>query len=375
MEFFRPSWMEVHLDRIADNYRAIQGFIGPKSQVMAVVKADAYGQGMEPVVKTLEAVGCRRFAVATVDEALSLREGGVAAGLLVLGPTGPSSTEALVRQGISITVTDLDMLPLLSDAACRVDRPALCHIKVDTGMGRIGFLPSELEPVLDRFFSFPGLTLAGIFTHFATADGADRSYMDRQFQRYLQVLQRLGDRGIAMPLRHCCNSAAMLRAPEMHLDACRPGLALYGLYPPHCPRPVELKPAFEVKTRIVLIRDLPEGQGISYRLQYYTDRPSRIAVLPIGYADGLSQSMSGRISVLIQGQRAPQVGVICMDQMMVDVTSIPQAHKGDDVVILGSQGQEQITAEELAAARPSAISYEIPLAFSKRIPRVYPGRS
>ncbi len=368
--FFRPSRMEVHLDRIAGNYRALRDLAGPKSQIMAVIKADGYGLGMKAVAQALEEAGCRLFATATADEALALKEEGLSGGLLVLGPIVPQAADPLVRHGISVTVTDLELLPFLSAAARRFDRPARCHIKVDTGMGRIGFFPEELEKVLEAFFSFPGLALEGLFTHFATADEADRSHMDLQFRRYRALLDLLERRGLKA-LRHCCNSAALLRAPEMALDACRPGGALYGFYPANCPRTVALKPAFEVKTSVALVRELPAHFGISYGLQYRTNAPARIAVLPLGYADGLCRSMSGRFSVLIRGQRAPQVGALCMDQMMVDVTAVAGAQKGDEVVIVGTQGQETIAAEELAAARPGSIAYQVPLSFSKRIPRVY----
>ncbi len=368
---YRPSRMEVNLDNVAFNYRSIKDHVGSGVQLISVVKADAYGHGVLEVARRLAREGCQRFAVATSDEAFFLRESGIGESILVMGPTSYAAAGELVRQGVAVALTDLEMARALSRAAVREGIRAIVHLKVDTGMGRIGFLPDEIPSLLDEITTLPGLYLEGVFTHFATADEGRLDYTATQYRRYLVALSILEGRGVRIPLRHVCNSAGTLNSPEKHLDACRPGVILYGMWPSgDCIRPIELRPTFEVKTSVAMVRRLPAGSGVGYGLRYMTRGEEEIAVLPIGYADGLSRAFSMKINVLVKGVKVPQVGNICMDQTMINVTGLG-ASVGDEVVIIGRQGDQVITPDDVASARQNTINYEIPIMFSKRVPRVY----
>lgn len=363
--------MEVNLKNIRSNYRTIREYVGTGPQIMAVVKADAYGHGAVPVARALLEEGCVRFAVATPDEALELREAGIKEPVLVLGPSPYNVAEEYVKHNISAAFTDVDFAKAMNKAALQEEKKALLHMKIDTGMGRIGFLPDEVPSVLDEIAPLKGIMLEGLFTHFATADETRLDYTEAQFEKYKSVLDLLEKKGIKIPLRHVCNSAGTLNSPEKYLDAVRPGVILYGMWPSgECIRPIELKPTFEVKTAVSLVRTLPPKSGIGYGLKYMTRGVENIAVLPIGYADGFSRSLSMKVDVLIKGHRVPICGNICMDQTMVNITSIPDVEVGDEVVIVGRQGEETITPEEIASAR-NTINYEVPIMFLKRVPRVY----
>lgn len=368
---YRATRMEVNLQNLRHNYNAIKEHVGPGPQIMAVIKADAYGHGVIPVARALLEEGCQRFAVATPDEALEIREAGIHQPILVLGPSPCKVAPEYIRQNISAAFTDMEFAKAMSEAALQEDKPALLHMKIDTGMGRIGFLPEEVPQVLDNMSSLPGIELEGLFTHFATADESRLDYTETQFSKYTQVLNLLESKGVRIPLRHVCNSAGTLNSPEKYLDGVRPGVILYGMWPSgQCIRPIDLKPTFEVKTEVSLVRDLPPRSGIGYGLKYMTRGQERTAVLPIGYADGFSRALSMKVHVLIKGKRVPICGNICMDQTMVNITSIPDVKVGDEVVLVGRQGEEVITPEEVAEAR-NTINYEVPIMFLKRVPRVY----
>ncbi len=370
MMHWRPTWMEVDLSALEANFRAIRAFVGPGCQVLAVVKANAYGLGLIDVVRALIGVGCQRLAVATADEAASLRDAGINEAVLVLGPSPLEAAPLFVAEEISSTVTDLAFARALSEEAQRQGKPARIHLKVDTGMGRLGFLPKELPSAVESLLALPGLDMEGLFTHFAVADEADGAYTRLQFLRFGDILDGLRNAGIGFRLRHCCNSAALMAYREMHLDAVRPGLALYGMWPSaDGPRPITLRPAFQVKSRIALIRHLSPSSGVSYGLTYMTRGEERIAVIPIGYHDGYRRGLSRRGEVLIRGKRAPVVGTICMDQTLVNVTSIPEAQIGDEVVLIGEQGGEIVSPEEIASLL-GTINYEVPGFFTPRVPRV-----
>lgn len=368
---FRPTRMEVNLENIKHNFLQVKGLLKEKSQIIGVVKANGYGMGMVQVAKTLIEAGCSRLAVATPDEAIILRENGIYLPLLVLGPSPASVAEEYVNKDISSTITDLSFADALSKAAIDLGKRARVHIKVDTGMGRIGFLPEEVPEVVERLLLMKGLEIEGIFTHFATADERNGSYTETQFKRFCDVLDVLRTKNVHFRLRHCCNSAGTLNFSHMHMDAVRPGIILYGMWPSEwCEKKIKLKRAFKVVTAVACVRTLPQGSGISYGLRYMTRGEERIAVLPIGYHDGYPRSLSMKTEVLIKGQRAPIVGNICMDQTMVDVTHIPDVKVGDEVVLVGPQGNEEITPEEIAK-HLGTINYEIPNLFTPRVPRVY----
>lgn len=366
----RATRMEVNLSNLKANFRAIRRHIGSGPEIFAVVKADAYGHGVLPVCGALSEAGCRRFAVAIPDEAFELREGGVTVPILVLGPSPERSIKEYVRRDITATVTDLSFARALGAEAVRQGKRIPVHVKVDTGMGRIGFLPREIPEVLDELLSLPGLFLEGMFTHFATADERRLDFTDYQFAGLKEALDAAKAKGIHLPLRHACNSAGILACPDKYLDGVRPGVILYGMSPSgECPRPFGLLPTFEVKTEVSLVRELRRGSGVGYGLKYMTRGTERIAVLPVGYADGYSRALSMKVDVLIGGKRVSHAGNICMDQTMVNVTGM-DVKIGDEAVLIGRQGEEKITPEEIAAVR-NTINYEVPIMFLKRVPRVY----
>ncbi len=368
---YRATRMEVNLGNIASNFRTVRDHVGTRPQLMAVVKADAYGHGAVQVAQRLIKEGCQRFAVAIPDEAVELREAGINEPVLVLGPSPLRAAGEYVASGIEAALTDIEFAREMSREAVKQGNPALMHIKIDTGMGRIGFLPEEVPEVIDEIVSLPGLKIEGLFTHFAVADEKRLDYTETQFKRYVEVLNLLEKKGIRIPLRHVCNSGGTLHSPEKYLDAIRPGIILYGMWPSgECIRPMELKNTFEVKSEVALVRDLPPESGVGYGLRYMTRGREKIAVLPLGYGDGYTRALSMKTDVLIKGKRAPVTGNICMDQTMVDVTDIPGVETGDEVVIVGQQGNERITPEEIADKR-NTLNYEVPISFLKRVPRIY----
>lgn len=368
--FYRPSRMEILTDNLIFNYRLLAQTFAP-SHLISVIKADAYGHGMTTVAKALSSAGCRYFAVATVDEALYLRACGLGERILILGATGPGETDEIIRQNLEIAVTDTELVRRLSHHAQRMGRPAKIHLAVDTGMGRIGFLPKQIPELLDLLTSLPGLTLAGMFSHFARADESDRQFMDHQYRKF-EPLMKMASKLSPRPMFHIANTAAAIREPRYRLDACRVGMALYGLNPLSQPQ-LPLRPTFSVKSVVATLRELPKGSSVSYGGNWTAQRDSKIAVIPMGYADGVSRSFSGKLEILIRGHRCPQVGNICMDQMMVDVTDAPQVSTGDEAVLIGQQGDCLITPEQFAAARPHTIVYEVPILFTHRVPRVVIG--
>ncbi|MGC9489821.1 MAG: alanine racemase [Thermovirgaceae bacterium] len=368
---FRPTRMEVSLTNLKRNVARIREFVSPTAQMMAVVKADGYGMGMEQVAKACIEAGCTRLAVATPDEAIALRDAGIFVPVLVMGPSPKEAAREFVERDITPAVTDLSFAEALSRAATEAGKAGRFHLKVDTGMGRIGFLPSETPVVVEKLLGFTGLEMEGIFTHFATADERNLDYTRAQFRRFGEVLATLRTKGVKFRLRHCCNSAATVNCPDMHLDALRPGLIMYGMWPSGwCERPFDLEPVFRVVTQIAVLRELPPGSGVGYGLKYMTRGNERVAVLPVGYHDGYTRLLSMKADVLIRGKRAPVIGSICMDQTMVDVTNIPEADVGDEVVLVGRQGSETVTPEETAGILQT-INYEIPNLFTKRVERVY----
>jgi len=367
----RPTRYEVNLTNLQHNFNCVRSFVGPNVQVMSVVKANGYGMGIVRIARALAEAGCQRFAVATPDEAIALREAGISEPLLVLGPSPYEAAEYYVRHDIAAALTDMAFAHAASQAAQRQAKVARLHLKIDSGMGRIGFLPEELPGVLAELKGLPGLDVEGAFTHFATADEINLEYTHWQFKRYMKALDILDEFGVKVRLRHVCNSPATLNVPKYHLDAVRPGLILYGMWPSeHCNKPFDLKPVFQVKTDVAALRTLPLGSGVGYGLRYMTRGEERIAILPIGYHDGYPRPLSMRASVLIKGVRAPIVGNICMDQTMVNVTHIPNVKVGDEVVLIGAQGKERITPEEIAGLL-GTINYEVPNLFTPRVPRVY----
>lgn len=366
----RPTRLEVYRENILRNYRSVKGLVPAGCEVMAVLKANAYALGLLPVAELLAREGCRWFAVATPEEALKLRQVGLKQNILVLGPAPLEAAEPFVRKGISATCADLAFARRMSETARESRRPAKIHIKIDTGLNRIGFRPEEAEEAFRTLADLDGLEIQGIFTHFATADDSDPEYTRWQFQQFVEVLDRFDAMGFPPVLRHCCNSAGTVNFPDMALDAVRVGALLYGLKPGFCARPVDLRPVFSLKTALSCVREIPARSGIGYGLSYMCAGRKKLGILPLGYYDGLSPSVLGEAQVLIRGRRVPVVGKVCMDQTLLDLSGLPEARCGDEVVVIGGQGRESISIEDVAR-REAAIPARILSHFSERVPRVY----
>jgi alanine racemase len=366
------NWAEIDLDAIAHNVRQLKKHVGERCILSAVVKANAYGHGALQAAEVALHNGAERLCVARVDEAVPLRVGGITAPILTMGHSTPSQAVDIVAHRITPALAELELAYALSAAVAAAGGPLLpVHVKVDTGLGRFGLLPEEVLPFVRALREVPGLLLEGVFTHFATADETDLSYVRQQFAIYQQVLGQLRDAGISVPLRHAANSAATLALPETHLDMVRCGITIYGLRPSAETRMVvSVRPAMSLKSRIARLRTLPAGSCISYGCTYVTSRPTVVALVPIGYGDGYRRGLSNKGHVLVHGQRVPIIGRVCMDQFMADVTKIPDVREGDQVVALGRQGDGEINAEELGSWTGTN-NYETVAAILPRVPRMY----
>ncbi len=366
----RPTWMEIDLEAVAYNVRQIKQIVGPEVKVLAVLKADAYGHGALTVARTALNNGASFCGVASVNEAIKLRDGGVETPILVLGYTPPWLAKKALLHDITLTLYDSDVAQIYSRAAVELRRTARVHLKVDTGMGRLGLLPDQIVPFVETVRRLPNLDLEGIFTHFSVADEDDLSYTRWQLGRFRRVLERLEEIGATFRIVHCANSAATLRLPESYFDMVRLGLAMYGLHPSdYVPLPVGSRPALTWKTSIAQVKTLPPGSYVSYGNTYQTDKEETIAVIPVGYADGFRRAPTRWQAVLVRGQRAPIVGRVCMDQTMINVDHIPGVRIGDEVVLIGEQGADEITADEVADWL-GTINYEVVSEILARVPRV-----
>jgi alanine racemase len=369
----RPTWLEIDLNAIGGNTQLIKSLVGPDVQVLVSLKADAYGHGALRVARTVLHNGATWLGVATVSEAQPLRAAGITAPILVFGYTAPWQARELARLDLRATVYSLESARALSRAAQDLGREVRVHVKIDTGMARLGLRTEDIPAIVafcEGLRELPGVLVEGVFTHFATADSADQSYARRQLERFHRVLEALAARGLHPSLVHAANSAAMLALPEARFDMVRPGIAVYGLAPSDDVRlPDGFRPALAFKTQVAQVKEVPAGEGVSYGATYITTRPTRIAVLPVGYADGFRRAPANWGEVLIRGRRAPLVGRVCMDQCMVDVTEIPGVRQDDEVVLIGRQGDDELTAE-MIAEHLGTISYEVVAALLARVPRI-----
>ncbi len=365
-----PVWIEVDLRAIQHNLREVHRFLAPKVQCLAVVKANAYGHGLVPVAKTLEEGGANLLGVATVSEGIHLREAGVGARILVLGSALPEEASRVVQEGLVQAVGDIAVAQALSRAAVRQEKTAWIHLKVDTGMGRYGVWHEEVLPLARRLAQLPGLKIEGTFTHLSMA-GQSAEATEEQLDRFRQVIQRLTKAKLPTGLKHVANSVGLVKFPASHGDLVRSGLLLYGASPVKDGQmPFRLKPALSLKSRVRFVKTIPAGQTISYGGTFQALRPTRVATIPIGYAHGYQRALSNRAQLLIRGRRAPVIGRITMEDLMADVTDLSGVAVGDEVVLIGRQGREQVTAEELARAART-IPYEILAGLSPQIPRRY----
>lgn len=377
MEQYARGYAEVDLDAIVSNMKNMKAHVKADTRMMGVIKTDGYGHGSIPIAKALQKLeGMYGFAVATAEEAFELRENGITLPILILGYTFPDSYAKLIELDISSTVFRMDTVELLAEEALKQHKKAKVHIKVDTGMGRIGILPDdEGMNFIRRTAECVGIEIEGIFTHFARADEADKKSALKQLELFCKFTEEAENiPGLKGLMKHCSNSAGILEIPEANMDVVRAGISLYGLSPSEevDMSSISLRPALSLYSTVIYVKWLPEGSPISYGGTYVTDKRRRIATIPIGYGDGYPRGLSGKGHVLIRGQRAPILGRICMDQFMVDVTDIPEVREGDKVTLIGRDGEEVISAEELGALS-GRFNYELVCMLGKRIPRVYIG--
>lgn len=374
------AWLEIDLDAIGHNTQEIRRLTSQKAEIIGVVKADGYGHGAVEVSKCILERGVTRLAVSQLDEAIQLRQHGITAPILLLSDLEPDRTETMLAYDVAQIVFTQEFAETISKKAVQAGKIAKIHIKLDTGMGRVGFR-AEDPAAIDRILAIgklPGLCIEGIFTHFAVSDGdsdEENAYTRHQFALFTQVCDTLAARGLDIPFRHVANSAAILRYPEMHLDGVRAGIILYGFHPSGVTRACgDLRPAMTFKARLTSVKTVPEGTSLSYGCTYTTKRESIIATVPVGYADGYFRALSNKARVLIGGQYAPICGRVCMDQFMVDVTDLVAAGNmvsvGDEVVLMGRQGDLEISAEELAGLCDT-INYEVICSPGKRVPKRY----
>jgi alanine racemase len=370
---YRDTWTEISLDNFKDNFFQFRQFVHQHAKIMAVVKADGYGHGAVEIAKAAILSGADYLGVALLDEALQLREAGLSNPILILGYTPARSVQEAILQNITLTVFDDDVLDEIIIQSSRLRKTAAIHLKIDTGMSRIG-ISSDEEAVLlaKKAGSAPYVYLEGVFTHFANADSDDTTYTYTQFQRFLSVVACLEREQIQVPLKHCCNSAATMKFPELHLDMVRIGIALYGLYPDSSLKNhlIQLRQAMSFKTKISAVKKVPAAQPISYGCTWKPERESIIATLPLGYADGLSRLLSNRGQVLVHGQKAAITGRVCMDQTMIDATDLENCSVGDEVTIFGQSRSTFQSVDQLAALM-GTINYEVVCLIGKRVPRVY----
>lgn len=365
------SWLEIDLAAIRHNVRALKGLLGPGRHLWAVVKADAYGHGAVPASRAAVAAGADGLAVSCLTEAAELRRAGISAPILLLSAGEPRAAARTVRLDLIQTACAEDTVRALSKAAQRLGRPARVHLKVDTGMGRLGVRPEEAGDFARLVASLPGVSLEGVFSHLATAESEDRSYAGTQFARFQEAVRAVAAAGIAPGMRHLANSAATLCFPEMRLDGVRTGLLLHGLLPDApCPAPPDLRPALTWKTSLSFAHRLPAGSPVSYGGTYVTSRETPVGVLPLGYADGYPRHASNRAQVLVRGHACPVIGVVCMDHTIVDLSPAPDARVGEEVVLVGRQGNSRVTANQLAQWAGSVL-HEVPTVIGRRVRRVY----
>ena len=367
----RPAFIEINLKALSDNYQLIRDDIPEDTMVASVVKADAYGHGAVEAAKCLISCGTDYLAVACPEEALELRKAGIETKIIVLGEVLPEQYDLIIEQKLIQTAASIKTLEGLNRKAATRNIIQPVHIKIDTGMGRIGFFPQEINEVFNRIKSLDNIKVEGVFTHFASADEKDKSYARKQWDIFQSTLEKIEKMGFKIAVKHAANSAAVIDLPGKALNMVRPGIMLYGMYPSdEVKKRFELKPVLSFKSKIVQIRELKAGSKISYGSTYITKNKERLAVLPIGYKDGYLRILSNKADVLINGKRAAVRGRICMGQVVVSLENIAEAEIGDEVVLIGKQGNEEIKAAELANIAKT-INYEITCALSSRLRKIY----
>ena len=370
----RPAWVEINLNNLDFNIKNIKTKIGDR-EMIGVIKADAYGHGSVKVAEVLRANGCKTFAIATIQEAITLREAGAKEEIILLGLAPDMYADTVVQYDITPVVCDSSNAAAINAAAKAADKTVHGLIAVDTGMGRIGYLADEAEAAAEdikKIQALENFKIKGLFSHMSTADALDKTFSRQQEEKFNKFYSILTSAGINIPMKTLANSASVMEIPSVYFDACRPGIILYGCYPSDEVDKNELtiKPVMSVKANIVHLKDVPEGFSVGYGRKFISTRPSKIATLALGYADGYPRPYSQYAKVIVNGHIAPIAGNICMDQCMVDVTDVPDVKGGDEVIIMGTDGTHTILADDIARAT-GTINYEIVCAFGQRLPKVY----
>ncbi len=368
----RPVWAQIDLDHLAHNIREVRRVTKEDALVTAVIKADGYGHGSVEIGQTLLENGADRFAVATLMEAVELRRAYPETDIMVLGYTPNEDADIVLDNDIIQTVYAVDQAQAMSAEAVKRQKTVRLHVKVDSGMGRLGLQAGqEAVEAVRAMAKLPGVVLEGIFTHFAVADEVDKAYTCQQVKRFNETVEALEKAGVQIPIKHVSNSAAIIDLPELNYNMVRAGIMLYGLYPSHDVSHVnvKLKEVMSLRAKLSLVKELPEGAGISYGLLYTTDHQQRVGTIPLGYADGYTRLYTGKAQVLVEGVKKPIIGRICMDQCMVDLDGT-KALRDDEVVLFGKQGENFISIDEVASWIET-INYEVVCMISKRVPRVY----
>lgn len=371
------AWAEINLDNIAHNISCIRKSIEPSTKLLVVIKADGYGHGYKQVAKVAVDNGADFFGVASADEAMQLRRSGFDTPILILGPVDDDEFVHVVDLDISITVFNIEIARRISSIASALGKKARLHIKIDTGMSRIGYMAASdnHNAIIDEILTisnFPNISIDGIFTHFSKADDTESDFTQIQFERFLNICDELAQRGLNIPIRHCCNSGGIVNYPQYHLDMVRSGIITYGYYPSEQTNngKLDLIPAMQLKSKITDVKRVGAGTDVSYGGTYTTDKPIEIATFGIGYADGYFRSLSNKAEVIVGNRKAKVIGRVCMDQTMADVTEIKNIKIGDEVILFGTDGNNTITVDSVAALA-GTINYEVLSVVGKRVPRVY----
>jgi len=368
---FSPTYATVDLSALTHNLTQLSRLLSPGCEIMAVVKANAYGHGAVEVSRALLTQGIGRVAVVSIDEGIALRAAGIAIPIVILGPLFQKQIGDLIAHRLTPVISDRSLLPALTQVTASLATPYPVHLKVETGMGRLGLATEELLALIDSGQMPSSLRIEGLLTHFADSDGPTASQTEHQLTIFQNTVSSIAARGVSIPLIHAANSAAAVRYPQSHYSLIRPGIMLYGYHTlPASILAPNLNPVLSLQSSIAQIRAVPTGGTISYNATFVAKRPTRVAVLPIGYADGFNRRLSNRGEVLVHGRRAKIIGTVCMDMVMIDVTDIPEATVGDDVILIGRQGTDRITAADLAEWT-GTIAYEILCAIGSRVPRRY----
>lgn len=370
---YRPVWAEINLDNLAHNIREVRRLVGEKVIITSVIKADAYGHGAVAIAKTLSDSGSDRFAVATLSEAIELRKNSIKEDILILGYTPKYHSRLIVENDITQTIYNVEDAKELSQTARNLRKEVKVHLKIDTGMGRLGFL-SEKATIdkIAEIHKLPNINVEGMFSHFAKADESNKESAIKQFNKFDWLVEELKKKEVEIPIKHIANSATIIDLPEYYLDMVRAGIMLYGLYPSEYvdKEKAILKPVMTLKASVSNVKVVNAGEGISYGHNFITSKATKIATLPIGYADGFTRLLNNKAQISIRGKRVPIVGSICMDQCMADVSNIEDVKIGDEVTFFGNGTMKEPSADEIARTL-GTINYEIVCMVSKRVPRVY----